>query len=96
MGPSTPSPSSHRVKREASPIDVEEYTAKRSKAKPEAKSNDESTPKKQTTKNPARPWTGEELDVLLTIAVDGGGASRANYEGRIPGRSGFQCNQTWR
>jgi hypothetical protein len=77
----SPSPSPPRgVKREASPSDED--------TKPELK------PKaKKSTKAPARAWTGDELDLLFTLAL--AGPSRANFEGKIEGRTGLQCLKTW-
>lgn len=53
-------------------------------------------PKKviSSTKAAPRPWTADELDALLTIAL-AKGASLANFEGQVPGRTGNQCMRTW-
>lgn len=53
------------------------------------------SPKKvKSTKAAPRAWTGYELDTLFTIALTIG-ASKANYEGKIEGRTGLQCLKTW-
>ncbi|BEJ16706.1 hypothetical protein CspHIS471_0601070 [Cutaneotrichosporon sp. HIS471] len=79
---SSPSPSTPgRVKRDASPS--------LSDVKPKKRKGSNSNPGKA----PPRAWTGEELDLLFTIALKG--PTRANFEGKIEGRTGMQCLKTW-
>lgn len=43
----------------------------------------------------ARPWTATELLALFdTVGIPAPNAKA--FEGRIAGRSGYQCQQTWR
>ncbi|CAK9779368.1 unnamed protein product [Cutaneotrichosporon oleaginosum] len=60
-----------------------------------SESEDDHKPKKtKNGKAKPRPWTGEELVSLLNIALSGG-ASRTNFEGKVPGRTAAQCVGTW-
>lgn len=51
-------------------------------------------PKISASKAAPRPWTADELDAVLTIALKHG-ASIANFEGQVPDRTGNQCMRTW-
>lgn len=51
--------------------------------------------KTASSKSKGRPWTATELLALFDIV--GIPAPNAKvFEGRIEGRSGYQCQQTWR
>jgi hypothetical protein len=83
----SPTPNPRGVKREASSPTSDEDIKPSTKAKSRTK-------KPNGGKAPARKWTADELDALLTIALKHG-ASIPNFEGKIPGRTGLQCMRTW-
>lgn len=56
---------------------------------------DHKAKKAKSGKAKARPWSGDELAALLKIALTDG-ASKANFEGKILGRTGEQCFGIWR
>lgn len=86
--------SSHAgVKREASTDPDDPHSPASADTKPIKPTK---KPKKviSSTKAAPQPWTADELDTLLTIAL-AKGASLANFEGQVPGRTGNQCMRTW-
>ncbi|GMK58527.1 hypothetical protein CspeluHIS016_0505590 [Cutaneotrichosporon spelunceum] len=59
-------------------------------------SDEDIKPKKlkgSSSKAPGRTWTSDELDLLFTIALTG--PTRANFDGKIEGRTALQCQKTW-
>jgi hypothetical protein len=57
--------------------------------------DDRVTKKAKGGKAKPRSWTGDELATLLQIALSDG-PSKANFEGKVPGRTGEQCMGIWR
>ncbi|BEJ16705.1 hypothetical protein CspHIS471_0601060 [Cutaneotrichosporon sp. HIS471] len=60
-----------------------------------ASDDDHKVKKTKSGKAKPRPRSGDELATLLKIALSDG-ASKTNFEGNIPGRTGEQCFGIWR
>jgi hypothetical protein len=78
-----------------SPVDIKPYlvtSTSRDPAKPKTPPKLSSKPKSVGTK--ARPWTDAERLILFELAVKHG-ASIKTFEGKIAGRTGKQCYNTW-
>lgn len=66
------------------------------KSKSPSKSPSKDTkPKTPTSKNPSRPWSADELELLLDLVLETPPGIKT-FEGRVPGRTGYQAVQTWR